>query len=216
MFPVIHGILAQTQEGESCVYPLDATPEQWALIDAAAFNLNDECGHSLSISDYSGNQPVAAMSKEAFDAIMSGAEEIPAEQLFPPSSHRYVALDFRLKLAAQEVGSSGGNRPFYAELRVLDLTVPENFALMAAYYTYNQRIELILRDAYEDTTLHSGDLNETLDVLVSVLFDTQERRHKVFINETESDWGNYVGQGFLSCTAETDGRFSITADFELE
>src|SRR5699024_294593 len=213
MFPVIHGILAQAQGGDSCVYPLDATPDQLALLDAAAFDLNDECGHSLSVSDYSSSQHVVALSKEVMDALMSGAQEVPARQAFPPDAHRHVALDFRLQFAAQRTGGGSGALP-RSRLTTLNLD-QSSIAEVAAVFDGN---DISLQVADEDGVheLYRIDADETLDDLVSILFDTQEKKYKVFAAAEESGWRNYSGQGALTCWVETNSNFSITTGFDLE
>src|SRR5699024_8203817 len=64
--------------------------------------------------------------------------------------------------------------------------------------------------------LYRIDADETLDDLVSILFDTQEKKYKVFAAAEESGWRNYSGQGALTCWVETNSNFSITTGFDLE
>lgn len=96
MFPVIHGILAQSQEGESCFYPLDATPEQLALLGSLPFDFLDACFNKASKEEFREFDPdrnVSAINKEVFDALISGGD-IPESRLVTKGNAFEVKTDW--------------------------------------------------------------------------------------------------------------------------
>src|SRR5699024_2706149 len=113
MFPVQHGILAQSQEGDSCVFPLDATPDQLALMGVTPFDEIGECGHQLRLTNGFSDVQYFAADKRALVAAISG-KPLPQNLLFPPqfSGNNVVAfevdVDIKCVLTREDVDKSFG------------------------------------------------------------------------------------------------------------
>lgn len=181
MFPVIHGILAQAREGESCIYPLDVKPELINLLGYEAFNVHDKCGHILTSS---GKASHAAISQAAAEALISGGQ-IPEEHILPPSylGEGVYAVEYLLEVTNIEdkdgifVIAGGGYRPLTPEHGGGNFNVAifsENSVVVMQAGAISHDQQWVSRSFIDRTTIRLGAYFNTTDKQVGFIIDGED------------------------------------------